>query len=305
MPHLRRNEPPHRAAGRFQPRVQPAHIIQQQLLPAGKQQRGRQTVKIAVKRGNIRIGQRRVAGIGGRAERQLLPREQRVLPLVFHIRPAGTRKVHPGRDGRHAGRQRQAQPLEAQAQRKAEPAPRGFAAEHDVRRIIAAPEQMAIGGLRIVERRGIRMLRGEAVGRIQHRKAGAHRQRAAKPSRILQPAGRIATAVQIQQNPPRGRQFGRRGQLRPAMRQRHRRERRIPPRYELAGLLLQRANGSQIARLRCDRAQQEHLGAQQFGLDVQGLPSLVCCLPVYFVRPKIASTKIPAKPSRNRCNDAR
>ena len=176
--------------------MQGTGVVQHHLVPAHKQQRRRQPRQVAEQRRAQRV--RGVLRIALGVKLQQLRSHGGVLLPVVPIGVPGSGQVCPGRDAHKPAGQGHAQLLEPQTQTVNEPASGGLPRQQDLPGLIALFQQVLIALQRIVQGRGIRMLRGQTVCRAEHPYTAFRGQGGCKALGIFQAAAGIAAAVEIQ-----------------------------------------------------------------------------------------------------------
>ena len=199
VPPFRRHDHPALAPGGTQLVVQHPGVIQHYLVPAHKQQRRRQALQITEQRGAERVF--RLLRIAARVKLQQFPGDGRVYLPVGFKGFAGGGQVRPRRNADQAAGQGALQLLELQTQCIDQPAAGTFAAQQNLARLIALAQQVGIAFQRILQRGGVGMFRGQAIGGAEHPRPRFRGKRCAEALGIFQTAAGIAAAMEIENHP--------------------------------------------------------------------------------------------------------
>ena len=175
MPPLRGHDHFAAAAAFQQLFVQHPGIVQHHLVAAHEQQGGRQCRQVTEQRRAERVGG--IVGIAFGVELQQLRRHGGVDLPVLLIGLAAAGKIRPRRDADQAAGQGKPQLLQLQAQGVDQSAAGALAAQQDLVGGVALAQQIAVGLQRVVQRRGIAVLRCKAVRRAEHAHAALRRER--------------------------------------------------------------------------------------------------------------------------------
>ena len=202
VPALRRDDHAAAAAALLQLLVQAAGIVQQELIPAGKQQGGRQPGQVPVEGGDHRLLFGMAAGgVAAGVEPQQLRGQGGIVLPVGDKALSGAGKIGPWGNGDQPAGHCHSQLPQAQAQGVDQPAARAFAAQDDLPGQIALSQQIAVAFQSVLQRRGKGVFRCQAVGRAEHLHAAFVGQRRAEALGVLQAAAGVAAAVQVQDDP--------------------------------------------------------------------------------------------------------